>query len=331
VLALCAGAQVCSTKPVKIKVASAGDAKLLAAAAACANADVSAIWQGKVQLLKTIVAGAGTSLTVSGNDPEAAIIEGGGKIQLLTLTGGFNDATDGGAVSIGEFASLVVTGSIFANNVVVGDPGYSSSTSSSADSTAIETGGGAGGAVYGALNSTISIINSIFINNTASTAGGGILSEASLGISNSSFHNNAAAGGGSTGGGGGAIWCSQDLVVSNSNFTNNSADSGDDLNHANGGAVRHRFKPNQSKDYNIAVIEHSIFKDNLADGGGGAGVLSGDIIMTECVFEGIWLVIGGELSLLILRSSTLVSVHSQTITRRAPLKVLRGESVVLFT
>jgi hypothetical protein len=63
---VCAQAQVCSSKPAVFKVSSAQDAAALSKAALCDDAVISAVWQGEVQLARTIVVGNGTTLTVTG-------------------------------------------------------------------------------------------------------------------------------------------------------------------------------------------------------------------------------------------------------------------------
>jgi hypothetical protein len=103
-----AQAQLCSSKSAVFKVSSAQDAAKLTTAALCNNANITAVWKGKIQLAETIVVGNGTSLIVSGVFVEAAMIDGSNKIQLfdvwgqltlvnVTLTNGF-DQNSGGAI-----------------------------------------------------------------------------------------------------------------------------------------------------------------------------------------------------------------------------------------
>jgi hypothetical protein len=130
-VAVYAQEQACLKNPPVFNVSSTTEAAVLAKAAACPNALIRAFWQGKVQLRKTIRVGRGSSLTVSGEDTESAIIDGGGKLQLfdvgprgnltlidMTLTNGFADTANGGAVSIGPFATLRVMVCVFSDNCV---------------------------------------------------------------------------------------------------------------------------------------------------------------------------------------------------------------------
>jgi hypothetical protein len=53
--ATCVQAQLCSSKPVTMTVASTKDAAKLATAALCSKAIIKAVWQGGAQLAETIV------------------------------------------------------------------------------------------------------------------------------------------------------------------------------------------------------------------------------------------------------------------------------------
>jgi hypothetical protein len=151
-------AQSGSTKPVSLKVASQTDLSALAKAASRPDAVIEAVWQGTVNLTKPIIVGQGTSLIIIGqNVASAAIGDGGGTTQLfdvgefanlvlvnMTLTNGFSDA-NGGAVSIGKYATLKARGVVFSNNNV--------EASLDLDDTKIRIirAIGLGGAIYGGV------------------------------------------------------------------------------------------------------------------------------------------------------------------------------------
>jgi hypothetical protein len=95
------------------------------------NAVIDAVWQGTVKLTKPIIVGESTTLTIIGENVATAIADGGGKTQLfdvrgqadlvlvnMTLTNGITDSASGGAVRLGEFASLTASGTVFSNNAV---------------------------------------------------------------------------------------------------------------------------------------------------------------------------------------------------------------------
>jgi hypothetical protein len=182
------------------------DLSALAKAALSPNAIIKAVWQGTVKLTKLIIVGQGTTLTIIGENVATAIGDGGGKSQLfdvagranlvlvnMTLTNGFSDRANGGAVSIGEFASVKARG-VFSNNNVRAYLEFDDTKQRVIQAI------GLGGAIYGSVNCTISINNCTFSKNTASVAGGGIASSSTgtdvevmgVDITNSVFDNNAA-------------------------------------------------------------------------------------------------------------------------------------------
>jgi hypothetical protein len=91
----------------------------------------------------------------------------------VTFTNGYTDKENGGAISIRSYDNLTATGIIFKDNAVTDQATPSNdrdSTTEFVDSTQV----GQGSAVYEDVNSTTSVGNSLFINNTASMRGGGI-------------------------------------------------------------------------------------------------------------------------------------------------------------
>jgi hypothetical protein len=75
---------------------------------------------------------------------------------------------------------------VFSSNAAFSDfrPDTTSDLSSAAEQLTLE---GRGGAIYGGVDSTVSISNSTFVNNTASLLGGVLWSEATVGIEDSTF------------------------------------------------------------------------------------------------------------------------------------------------
>jgi predicted outer membrane repeat protein len=318
-------AQSRSTKPVSLKVASQTDLSALNTAALRPNAVIDAMWQGTVKLTKPIIVGERTTLTIIGESVATAIADGGGKTQLfdvggqadlvlvnMTLTNGFTDSASGGAVRLGEFASLTASGTLFSNNAVrdglvasnssrslIDDAPYLPVGSSSADDQEVTdemTVGGFGGAVSGGLNSTISIINSTFVRNTASMAGGAIATEAGIEdgliITNSVFDGNAACVD-NTGQcyGGGAVAHTAFVNISNTTFHNNSAiaEPSEIVTFGGGGALYDfsiRFFGSAEDVNGTTNIELCNFTDNTAYYYGGAAFLEGYVTLSECLFEG---------------------------------------------
>jgi hypothetical protein len=273
VVAACVKAHVCSNKPAVFNIISANTAAALAKAAACHNAVVSATWQSEVKLLKTIVVGNASSLTVTGANVDTAFVDGSGKRQLfdvrergsltlvnITLTNGFTKESNGGAVILGPFSSLTATGCVFSSNVVRDRLG---SADSSAANTEDDLLVGTGGAIYADINSTVTIIGSRFESNTASMAGGGIWSEGdAVNITNSLFICNTAciddARSSDCYDGGGAISFAGDVSISDSNFTNNIC--------ADAGGALYSIRSSR------IAITRSVFEGNAASSGGAASL-----------------------------------------------------------
>lgn len=93
---------------------------------------VNVDWHGRVQLLRTLVLGNGSCLTITGLDD--AVIDGGGTIPLLTVSDGAKLSLDnvslekgfaddwGGAITAHE-SSLVFSGCIFSSNTATNGGG----------------------------------------------------------------------------------------------------------------------------------------------------------------------------------------------------------------
>jgi predicted outer membrane repeat protein len=316
-------AQSGSAKPETLKVASRTDLSALAKAASRPNAVIEAVWQGTVKLTKPIIVGQGTNLTIIGENVATAIGDGGGKTQLfdvselanlvlvdMTLTNGFSDA-NGGAVSIGEYATLKARGVVFSNNNVRAFLDFDDNEQRVIQAI------GLGGAVYGGVDSTINISNCTFSKNTASVAGGGIASSSTLpvDIKNSLFDNNAACVSNRKKAdcyGGGAVAYNESITIKGSTFENNNVASATSDNWGDGGAVLNLAIPNvggdatspifggddylyssssssddeDTLDYPTTKIINSIFMNNTAGSRGGAAHLKGTVTLTLCHFKG---------------------------------------------
>jgi predicted outer membrane repeat protein len=312
-------------KPVSLKVASQNDLSALAKAANRPNAVIDAVWQGTVKLTKPIIVGESTTLSIIGENVATAIADGGGKTQLfdvselgnlvlvnMTLTNGFTDSASGGAVRLGEFASLTARGTVFSNNAVRDSLGASDTNGSFDDAPYLPdssfvddetvtdkmTVGGFGGAVSGGLNSTISIINSTFVRNTASMAGGAIASEAGvedgLIITNSVFDGNAACVNNTAKCyGGGAVAHTAFVNISNTTFHNNSVIAAvDQTEYLGGGALLDfsigSFGSAEDSVIGRTNIELCKFTDNFAGSilNAGAAYLNGNVTLSDCLFAG---------------------------------------------
>jgi predicted outer membrane repeat protein len=153
--------------------------------------------------------------------------------------------------------------------------------------------------VSAGLNSTISIINSTFVGNTAFRAGGAIATAAGIEdgliITNSVFDSNAACVDNTAECcGGGAVAHTAFANISNSTFHNNSviAEVDETGSFGAGGALfDFSVKSFGSADDDNGVIgrtniELCNFTDNCASKSAGAAYLKGNVTLNECLFEG---------------------------------------------
>jgi len=172
---------------------------------------------------------------------------------ILTVTGSTfvnNHAEDGGAIYNCGGGTITITGSTFTGNTAdyggaITNYGILNVTSSNFANSSGTFFGGTIANYYGKLTVT----SSNFTNGT-SNYGGGIYNSAVLTVTGSSFTNNIVTPGG---GDGGAIYSYGNLVVNNSTFTGNKGTFGGAI--ANDGG-------------SSAVINSSIFKDNIVSYGG---------------------------------------------------------------
>jgi hypothetical protein len=237
-------------------------------------------------------------ITSTKNIASATTIDGGGRITLdgrgttrifttqanltlrnMTLTRGYgsgaNEAANGGAVRSGYLHNLTVENVTFRANTV-NLTSFSGSGINAYDfgGAAIYTNGG-----------TLTVTNSVFIDNTATNSAGGAIHglRTDMIITGSTFTNNTSTGGGQ----GGAIYI--DGAQNNSNGIINISDSVFGGNNAanQGGAIYvHLYQANDS-----FTVDNSVFQDNTVSGGtnGLGGAISGGngrMTITNSLFSG---------------------------------------------
>ncbi len=165
------------------------------------------------------------------------------KLTIRNSTISDNVGTDGGGI-YNYFGTLIITDSTFSGNTA-----------------SASTGGGGGG--IDNYQGTLTITSSKFLNNTSSVFGGGILSNQTATIINSTFSNNSAAKGG-------GIAAVGTLTVTSSTFSGNNATTF-------GGGIE------QSQ---TGKITNSTFVGNSAPNGGGIYNLSGTLPIANSTFSG---------------------------------------------
>ncbi len=200
--------------------------------------------------------GAGQSVTISGNDAVRLFSVGAGatlNLQNLTLANG--RASTGGGVRNG--GTLQASNCIFASNV----------------STTTVMGLG-GGAIYNDNHTTLMVSRSVFSDNRAAMAGGGIFVRAggAVTITQSTFSGNSASGSGGISNDNGT------MIVTGSTFSGNSATSGGG-GIGNGGTLtvtNCTFSGNSAGTYGGGInngrtltVINSTFSGNSATTGGG--------------------------------------------------------------
>jgi predicted outer membrane repeat protein len=155
-------AESCNTEPSLITVTSAADAAVLIKAALCPAATIRAVWQGSVQLPKTIVVADGTSLTLTGANVRSAVIDGASKLQLFNV---FGDLTLG---------NLTLSNGLSGNGgAVYVQP---AATVNMIDCTVRNSSANYGAGIYLASTSNVNITDSTLTNNSAAAAGGALYS-----------------------------------------------------------------------------------------------------------------------------------------------------------
>ena len=144
---------------------------------------------------------------------------------------------------------------------------------------------GLGGAIYN--TGSLTIINSVFMDNTVTRDGSAIWSSGSLTINNSNFTSNKATRDG------GAIFSTSNTTISGSNFVNNSAvtNGGALTNSGTLSIVASNFSGNSASDggaiYNTGslTVTSTTFRENSAQNRGGAIYNNGNLSVLSSTFE----------------------------------------------
>jgi len=194
---------------------------------------VVSLWSGAVATVTGVTVQNGVSSFGAGFR-----LSGAERLALADVTV-FNNVANGGGGIYNNSGTVVISNCTFISNT---------------------TTSGTGGGVDNAFDGTVVIYNSAFVSNTADTNGGGIYSDGTLIVRNSTLRGNHAR---SSTGGGGGIWL-QDGTATLSNVTINGNTSDND-----GGGIRSQA---------LAVLINATVSGNAAtDTGGGifnAGLLT---------------------------------------------------------
>jgi len=253
----CSGGN-CATLRGAINAAQNGDTIQFASAV---NGSTITLTLGTLTVSQSItITGPGAGqLTVSGNNAVQVFhIAAVGTVRISGLKIANGKAPRGGAIDNGNNATLQLDACIIANN------------------TSTDTGGGGGG-LNAELGSGVTITNSTFDSNSASFAGGAILSSAQVTIGTTTFQNNRA----TTAGGAISNQPTGTLSVTNSTFVGNEAamSGAIDNQHAPITISNSTFSANRASCCYAGAIENydgnltvsgSIFSSNTSGNGAGA-------------------------------------------------------------
>jgi predicted outer membrane repeat protein len=213
----------------KISVSNKKDADKLVAAAACAGADITAIWHGLVQP-PAIVVGNGTSLTITGSG--TAVIDGANATRLFNVQGGTlilkdltlsnGNATGFGAAVNGTAADIHAVNITFKHNTAGGAGGAISCVQNCnllLDNCTFNSNTAKwGGSVYVAGYSMLTIRDTVVTDSTSTTEGAGIYLYGSTGTISTSLITSC----NSTNDGGGVLMqASSKVTISDCIFENN--------------------------------------------------------------------------------------------------------------
>ncbi len=267
----------CTSNGVLVALNFAGDGDVLVFA--CTPAAKTIVMTGTAVISRPLTLDGGGTITLSGGDKVPILsINAGGALTLtnIRLTDG-SAGTSGGALSLSDGASALVSSTIFIGNVVSA------------------TGFTSGGAIYS--HGTLRVVNSQFFSNTAnasfgSGSGGAIYSSGILTVENSLFSANDADFGG-------AIRTSfgLNLDIRNSTFAGNSASIFGGAMYLLGPSTIRRsvFMQNNAASSGAiesqpsfgasALIAESTFFSNTAHTGGAMRVL-GPTTLDQLVFQG---------------------------------------------
>lgn len=201
----------------------------------------------------------GGLITLDGGNARPILTTGGATVTVknLTFAHGRRSGSSGGAIQVGSFGTLTVSGSTFLSNTV--------------------TSGGTGGAIYAPPVSILSVTASTFLSNTGDY-GGAIFAQGIQTISGTAFLTNTALISG------GAYEADIATTITNSTFQNNqSRGNGDDL--YGGGAVRALA---------TASVTNSTFRYNNSQQHGGGLYASGDVTITGSTFQNNLAIVTGS-------------------------------------
>ncbi|MDO8870305.1 MAG: hypothetical protein Q7V10_06085, partial [Methanobacteriaceae archaeon] len=219
-----------------------------------------------------VIKGQSTDGTIinGSNDDRIFIINTGVNISLINITiaNGRVKNNNGGAIR-NNGGTLTVNNCNFKSNSANRNSGSN----------------GLGGAIYN--TGSLTIINSVFMDNTATCDGSAIWSSGSLTINNSNFTSNKATRDG------GAIFSTSNTTISGSNFVNNSAvtNGGALTNSGNLTIVASNFSGNSASDggaiYNTGslTVTSTTFRENSAQNRGGAIYNNGNLSVLSSTFE----------------------------------------------
>lgn len=236
-------------------VENLANAKALSAAVNCTDGGpIDVLWSGPVTLDAPISIGAGTFLSITGED-DLAEVEGGltrlfdvspgGGLTLTQMKLSNGNAENGGAIT-SSLATLTLDSCVFENNVA---------------ST------GDGGAVW-AKGGNVTIVGGEFLGNAAHRNGGAVYAiDASMSIAGgTTLEGNQAVEGG-------AVYCGGEDATTRATSTCSLSSATFSKNNA-------------SSEY--AVDFDDILEDIWGDlyGGGGAAFFFADVDITDCVFSG---------------------------------------------
>lgn len=176
-------------------VASSEEAAALASSLRCSKGDFAVQWVGRVVITETIRVAHDTSLSITGNAPDAAadgdhrtqlfVVEGASRLHFTDMTLANGSASSGGAIFADEQSLVSFTGTIIftGNDASGGDGGAILAENSTlhwnggADSTLSNNSASGNGGAIAALRSDISLEGggkTAFFNNSADGRGGAI-------------------------------------------------------------------------------------------------------------------------------------------------------------
>lgn len=266
----------------------------------------------------TITGPGASQLAISGNHASRVIEISSGvtaSISGLTVRDGVVDSANTGASGFGggirNAGTLNARHSVFADNSAhIGGAIYSSGSLMAEDCAFSANSANFGGGIYSAGGAPIlTVSNSTFTGNSATSSGGGIynlgLNDKTLAVSNSTFSDNSA------GGGGGIYTIGGTMTVSDSVFSGNSA--GDES--SGGGGISYG---NFIGSFNLSTVSTTTFSNNSALGDGGGVRNSGMLTISNCTLTGND-ALGDGGGIFSFTSNTFLTVSGSTVSGNSAL------------